>query len=183
MMALRDTPPARLPAGRELSADLGLWAVAQVRSRQEKALARDLVVLGIGYYLPLVEKRIRRRDTGKVRKSLVPLFAGYVAVALERGLWDTLYRTGRVATVVPVADQLGFVRDLAQVERTLESGMKVAAAPAFRPGQLVRVKRGPLEGLEGEVSRVKGRAIFAIWVRMFQAAVQVELDELDLEPM
>jgi transcription antitermination factor NusG len=183
MMSLKDHPAARYPLQRALEDDLGCWAVAHVKSRHEKALARDLARAEIPYYLPMVEKRTRRRDDGKVRKSVIPLFPGYLALGLPREHWDRAYRTHRVVNLMPVEDQRGFVQELAQIQRTIDSRVKLSLAPAFSAGQLVRVKRGPLMGLEGEVASVKGQTIFVIWVQVFQRAVQVEMDELDLEPM
>jgi transcription antitermination factor NusG len=183
MLSVVDNPVARYPEGRPLEDSLGVWAVAQVKSRQEKALAWDLASAGIPYYMPMGEKRTRRRDNGKVRKSVIPLFTGYLALGLAREDWERVFRTARVATVIPVDDQRGFVRELNQIERSLASRFRVSLAPAFAVGQLVRVKHGPLMGLEGEVARVKGQAIFVVWVRMFSQAVRIEVDELDLEPM
>ena len=183
MLRLIDNPIARYPEGSSLEEGLGIWAVAHVKPRQEKALARDLASAAIPYYLPMVEKRTRRRDNGKVRKSVMPLFPSYLAVALERERWDRAYRTDRVAGILPVEDQRGFVRELAQVQRTIDSSVRVSLAPTFTAGQLVRVKRGPLMGLLSEVAQAKGQTIFVIWVRMFQQAIRVELDELDLEPV
>jgi transcription antitermination factor NusG len=181
MIRVHDNPSPRYPEFRSLAEDLGKWAVARVKSRQEKAFAHALADAAIPYYLPLVEKRVRRRDNGKVRKSLMPLFPGYVALALERDDWSRAYLTHRVADLCPVDDQHLFVRELTQIQRTIDSGVQVVLAPVFTPGQPVRVKSGPLMGLEGEVASAKGQTMFVIWVRMFQQAVRIELDEMDLE--
>jgi transcriptional antiterminator RfaH len=181
MLRLKDNPIARYPEFRSLEDDLGLWTVAHVKSRQEKAFASDLARAGIPYFMPMVEKRNRRRDNGKVRKSLMPLFPGYVALALEREEWSRVYSKHRVANLIAVDDQNLFVRELAQIRRATESDLRVTLAPSFGVGQAVRVKSGPMMGLEGEVARAKGQTIFIIWVRMFGQAVRIELDELDLE--
>src|SRR5450756_1410944 len=47
------------------------WWVAHVKSRQEKALARHLQPLGIPYYLPQREQKIRR--AGRKFVSSLPL--------------------------------------------------------------------------------------------------------------
>lgn len=181
MLRMSDNPEARYPADRALEEDLGRWSVAHVKSRQDKAFAHDLARAEISYYLPLIEKRIRRRDNGKIRKSLMPLFAGYVAVALPRAEWERAYATRRVAQMIPVEEQEQFVQELEQVRRALESDMRVGLAPAFEPGQPVRVISGPLMGLEGEVVHAKGETHFIIRVQMFQQAVRVEVDEACLE--
>jgi len=183
MLRLSDNPAARYPEARPLEADLGLWAVAHLKSRQEKAFAADLARWGISYYLPLAEKRTRRRDNGKIRKTIKPLFLGYLAFALEQPGWERLYSTRRVANLLPVADQKQFLTELLQVQTALESDVRVELAPTFQPGQPVRVRSGPMMGLEGEVLRYRGETIFIVRVCMFQQAVKVELDEMYLESM
>lgn len=89
-MRMDENPLPRYPEGRDLQADTGMWVVAHLKSRQEKAFAQDLMREGIPYYLPLVEKRTRRRDNGKWRKSILPLFPGYVAVAAPEEVWGEL---------------------------------------------------------------------------------------------
>lgn len=177
-----DNPVARFPEGRALAEDLGLWTVAHVKSRQEKAFAHDLARWGVPYYLPLVEKRTRRRDNNKPRKSIMPLFTGYLAFALEREQREKIYRTHRVANILEVSEQQQFVDELEQVRQVLESGAEVNLVPTFRPGEPVRVRSGPLMGLEGEVLRQKGQTQFIIRVQMFNQAVSVELDEMYMEP-
>src|SRR2546428_14121161 len=52
------------------------WWVAHLRSRQEKLLARYLREHQVPFYLPQMEKRVRR--SGRTFVSYLPLFAGYV---------------------------------------------------------------------------------------------------------
>jgi len=183
MLKIADNPIARYPEFRSLEDDLGRWSVAHVKSRQDKSFAHDLAQAQIPYYLPLAEKRTRRRDNGKIRKSLMPLFPGYVAVALPWEEWDRAYETRRVANLIPVEDQEQFVQEIKRIERTLTSDVPVTLAPTYALGQPVRVKDGPMMGLEGEVVQHKGETMFIIRVHMFQQAVKVELDEVYLEAM
>jgi transcription antitermination factor NusG len=183
MLKLNDNPVCRYPEGRSLDDDLGRWTVAYVKSRQEKALASDLARRGVPYFLPMTEKRVRRRDNGKIRKSVIPLFPGYVSIALPGSEWNLAYGTHRVVRLIPVEEQAAFVRELRQVERLLEARAMIEPAPAFSPGQPVRVHSGPMMGLEGEVVRQQGETLFIIRVHLFQQAVKVELDEAYLEPL
>ena len=60
-MPLLQRGPEVSPSGLfELSEAELPWWVAHTRSRQEKALARYLLPLGIPFYVPQQEKRIRR---------------------------------------------------------------------------------------------------------------------------
>lgn len=181
MLRLSDNPPARFPLDRPLAEDMGLWAVAHVRSRQEKALAHDLVRWQVPYYLPMLETKKRRKDNGKIRKSVVPLFAGYLAFALPEDQWRGLYATRRLVNLLPIEDQGQFVHEIAQVQYALEHGATASIMPTFEVGQPVRVIAGPMMGLEGEVLQHRGRSIFIIRVQMFRQAIRIELDESYLE--
>lgn len=181
MLRVDENPLARYPEGRPLEADTGNWVVAHLKSRQEKAFAHDLVREGIPYYLPMVEKRTRRRDNGKLRKSILPLFPGYVAVAAPEGLWEELYKRHRLSSLIPVTLQEEFTQELLKIHRVLASTEKVETAPLFSEGQRVRVKAGPLMGLEGEVVSYQGETMFLLRVSMFQQAVRVEIEDAYLE--
>lgn len=181
MIRLDENPAARYPEDRALEDDIGDWVVAHLKSRQEKKFASDLMRAGIPYYLPLVEKRTRRRDNGKLRKSILPLFPGYVAVAAPEDRWSELFEYHRVANLIPVLDQDAFTRELSQVHTVLTSQQKVEVLPLFAEGQPVRVKAGPMMGVQGEVAEYRGNAIFLIRVRMFQLSVRVEIEDSYLE--
>ncbi|MCB2141394.1 transcription termination/antitermination NusG family protein [bacterium] len=131
MLRLTDNPISRYPKDRPLDEDLGRWAVAHIKSRQEKAFAADLFNADVPYYLPLIENRTRRRDNGKIRKSLLPLFPGYVAMALDQDTKSRIYATNRVVSIVQVADQRQFVDELLQVQRAIDGNMKVTLQPSF----------------------------------------------------
>lgn len=181
MNRLSNNPPARYPFDRPIEAEEGNWVVAHLKSRQEKAFAGDLFQAGISYYMPLLEKRSRRRDNGKIRKSIVPLFPGYVAVAIPEKGWNILYDRQRVANLIPVIDQHEFTQELCQVYRVLESSQKVDLAPIFSDGQPVRVKEGPMMGLEGVVKEYRGESMFLIRVSMFHQSVRLEIEDSYLE--
>ncbi|RJP24085.1 MAG: hypothetical protein C4527_19375 [Candidatus Omnitrophota bacterium] len=171
----------RLPHDRSLSEDLGFWRIAHVKPRNEKALAQDCSRLEIGFFLPLYEKRIRRRDNNKPRKSLLPLFPGYVPfVDRENGKFQ-LYETNRVVNVLDVLDQERFVEDLTQVWQAITSGAPLGVGKTFTVGQKVMVKEGPLQGLVGVIMQTTNRQRLFLNVEEFHMAVSVELDREDVE--
>ena len=79
MRNVTDNPPARFPDRPIGEAELP-WFVAHVKPRQEKAAADDCLRLGVEYYLPMFTRVTRRRDNNKPRKSVLPLFPGYISV-------------------------------------------------------------------------------------------------------
>lgn len=181
MIRLTDNPITRYPRDQPLDADVGRWTVAHVKSRRDKAFAAELFKAAIPYYLPLIEKRTRRRDNGKIRKSLLPLFPGYVAMALDTDRQSQILATNHIVRIIPVANQRQFVDELLQVQRAIDGKMTVMSQATFTAGQPVRIKNGPMAGLTGEVIHVGDEMIFVIRVTMFNRAVGVELDKADLE--
>lgn len=171
----------RWPGGLSLEDDLGYWCVAHVRPRNEKALARDCERTGVGYFLPLYEKRVRRRDNNKHRKSILPLFFGYLPFVDRNGAKRRIYEAKRVVRVLEVADQQGFVRDLTQVWQAITSGARLGVVETFAVGEKVRVHEGPLQGLVGVVQEVRSHLRLLLNVGAFQMAVSVELDCADVE--
>jgi len=175
-------PPSRFPENALLGHNLGRWMVARVKSRNEKALARDLMEQGIGYYLPMYEKRVRRKDNNKIRKTVCPLFPGYVSVAGGNEERHKILSTGRVAGILDVDDQERFVKELVQVQTVLDSGIEIEVYKNLVPGNRVVVKTGPFANFEGTILESQGESRLIISVNMFRRAVAVTVDPVDLEP-
>jgi len=171
----------RWPPGRDLQADLGFWKVARIRSRNEKALARDCEAMGIPFYLPLYVKRARRRDNNKPRQSLLPLFPGYFPFVAREDHQRRLLETGRVAQIMEIPDQRRFVDDLLQIWKTLESGTAILGVESITPGQTVRIQEGPLAGMTGIVKEVRDQRSLLLAVEAFQMAVCVQIGRLAVE--
>src|SRR5215831_2105088 len=131
------------------------WWVAHVRSRQEKALARYLLLSEVPYYLPQRERRFRRG--GRTFVSYLPLFPGYVffrgLVAQRRAA----LRSDLIVKVLDVVDQELLGRELAQVRRLQESGADLVPFVQLLPGDPVRITEGPFKGYTGVILRLRGK--------------------------
>lgn len=167
---LFELPPERFP-----------WWVVHVRSRQEKALARECRLRGIPFYLPLREHR-NVRDRRK-RVSFLPLFPGYVFArgSLEEERVELL-KTNLCVNVLAVLAQEELGYDLAQVRRLQETGRPLVSHPELKRGSVVRIAEGPFEGMTGRVTGTKGKGRFVVSVRFIHRAVSVELDRDALAP-
>src|SRR2546423_1064646 len=100
------------------------WAVAHVRSRHEKLLARHLLRHGVGYYLPEMEKSSVRG--GRHFVSRLPLFAGYVFFRGGDAERRVVLRSNVTANVVEVEDQAQLESELRQIPRLQMAGASVA---------------------------------------------------------
>jgi len=155
--------------------------VAHTRSRQEKALCRDLVQGGIVHYLPSF--RAMRTHGNRRRVVDAPLFPGYVFVRGGDDLRASLGRTDRVANLIEVVDQEGLVHELSQIERAIGAGVSFNPYPFLHAGTLVRVCRGPLRGIEGLVDRIESATRLVLVVQILGRATSVEVCPADLEPI
>jgi transcription antitermination factor NusG len=157
------------------------WWVLYTRSRREKAVARHLLGYEIPFYLPLVEKNAVRR--GQRVRTLVPLFAGYVFLygcEEERVLSLT---TNHISRVLDVPDPDGLRGDLRQLRQLLAANVPLTVESRLAPGARVRVRYGPMEGIEGTVLSRRGRTRLLVAVDFLQQGASVEINDFMLEPI
>ena len=159
----------------------GRWWVAHTRPRNEKALALDLRARGIFHYLPLCIHKTRSKNTGRLSRALVPVFPGYLFLNGSDAQRQQALITNRIAQTLPVVNQAELVGELRQIQRLLVANTDFALEPAIEVGQWARVIAGPLEGLEGVVSKRLTRLRLALNVRMLAQSVVVEVSRDLLE--
>lgn len=161
------------------SAGESLWHVLHTRSRQEKSLARTLHAAGIEYYLPVVN-RVRFYGHRK-RTVTVPLFSNYLFVngPLEVAYFAT--STQRVANVIPVLDQKGFVSDLEQIRRALSGGADLSPYRYLEIGLRVRVTSGPFRDIEGLIENHHQPDRLILQIDTLGRAASLEIDASLLE--
>jgi transcription antitermination factor NusG len=85
-------------------------------------------------------------------------------------------------TLLDVVDEAKMLKQLRQVRRVLTEGATVDVCPYLKKGEMVRVVTGPFKGMEGLVSKIKGKTRVIINVDMIQQAVAVEVDADSLAP-
>jgi len=173
---LRAEPDAAIPDNLP-----GLWWVAHTRPRNEKALALDLRARGIFHYLPLCVRATRSKNSGRLSRSLVPVFPGYVFLNGSDLQRQQALTTNRIANTLPVVNQAELVGELRQIQRLLLAKTGFALEPAIEIGAWARVIAGPLEGLEGVVTKRLSRLRLALNVRMLSQSVVVEVSRDLLE--
>ncbi len=174
MLKESDNPPISWPQERSIREFEGTWWVAHTKSRNEKALAHDLIVRQISYFLPMTWKTTRRRN--RKYRTLLPLFSGYLFFCGSEVDRLELLRTHRVATVIDVTDQELLLNELLQIEQAIEVGAPLEPHQYIKKGQKCRVTVGPLEGLEGVVVRTRGTMRLVLQVDMLGQAASVETD-------
>ena len=174
MLKVSENPPVIWPEVESIRDFAGRWWVAHTRSRNEKALAHDLVRKNVSYFLPMSWKVRRRR--GRTIRSFLPLFSGYLFFCGEENERIELLRTDRVANLIDVKDQEKLVGELLQIEQALRAGAPLRPHKYIKTGQQCRVIAGPLFGLQGVAAKTKGATRLVLQVDMLGQAASVEID-------
>jgi transcription antitermination factor NusG len=174
LLKVSENPPLAWPENQLLSDFVGQWWVAHTKSRNEKALAHDLIGRSISYFLPMTWKV--RHTRGRKIKSLLPLFAGYLFFCGNEQQRVEVLKTNRVASLINVKDQQQLVTELSAIERALQTGAALQKHKYIKAGQRCRVTAGPLRDIEGVVRQSRTGARLILNVDMLGQAASVEVD-------
>jgi transcription antitermination factor NusG len=159
------------------------WYAAYTSANHEKRVALQLGQRSLEHFLPLYDSVRRWKD--RRMKLQLPFFPGYVFVRLA--LCDRL----QVLQVPGVAKLVGFNglpsalpdSEIEAIQICLARKACLEPHPYVQVGRRVRVKTGPLEGLEGIVVRKKNRVRFVISLDLIQRSAAVEVEASDLQPI
>lgn len=157
------------------------WIVFHTKPRQEKAFARDLVNFKIPFFLPLTPKTNLIR--GRKVHSYVPIFGGYVFLYVDESQRTKSLSTNRVASTLPVEDQVRLVSDLRNIQQLIATDAPLTVESRLVAGQKVRIKSGPMAGLEGVVEKRRAKSVLYVAVTMLQQCARMEIDDYLLEPI
>jgi transcription antitermination factor NusG len=157
------------------------WYALYTAPRHEKQVAAQIDRQGIVSFLPLY-RSVRRWKDRRKELALV-LFPGYVFVrmALQHRL-RVLQLPGAVRLVtfsgqpVPLPDG-----DIENLQHHLSCSGNIEPHPYLSVGRRVRVRSGPMKGLEGIILRTKDRCRIVLSIHLIMRSVAVEVDESDVE--
>ncbi|PYU01242.1 MAG: antitermination protein NusG [Acidobacteria bacterium] len=159
------------------------WYAIYTRHQHEKTVAGILTSKGFETLLPLYSAAHRWKDRTKLLS--LPLFPCYVFLkgGLERRL-DILTTPG-IRALVSTAGQPAAIphSEIEGVRRAVESGACVEPHPLLKCGEWVRVKYGPLQGIEGILVRKKNLYRLVLSVEILGKAASVEIDAFVIERM
>jgi transcription termination/antitermination protein NusG len=184
MKRVDENPPARHP-DRPITEAATPWWVAKVKPRQEKAMAFDFINLDIEYYLPLFTKVTRRKDNNKPRKSVLPLFPGYISFCAEKARLREALATGRLVNIIEIRHQKRFVGELSQIFFALGHGIVLEPfVEAYPEGTRVLVVSGPLRGIRGVIAKIHNNNKLVLSVEgLGRAALSVDQSQVRPDPV
>lgn len=161
------------------------WFAVHTRSRHEFQVFGRLRQKGIESFLPTVERLRRWKD----RKKLVtfPLFPGYLFVHIPRrpqDILNVLKVNGVVRFLCSVPGEPDPVPDdqIHSLKRLVESKEALDPYPYLTEGQKVRIRRGPLAGVEGILMEKKpGKHMLVLSVDVLRQGVALTINASDVE--
>ncbi|MCX6925170.1 MAG: hypothetical protein NT154_18450 [Verrucomicrobia bacterium] len=156
------------------------WFVAHTRPRREKKLKQYCEREAIPVTLPCYQKVHRYR--GKTVSFEKPLFPGYVFLQLAGDQRQSIRQSDHVANLLVVHDQELFAQQLSDILKALDTELEIQLAPEIGTGARVKVKGGPLRGIEGWVEARYGMSTVLLRLDFIgqAAAVKLPADELEL---
>jgi transcription antitermination factor NusG len=157
------------------------WYALFTRHQHEKSVAFALSNKSHEVYLPLY--RAHRRWQDRDKQIWLPLFPCYVFIreGMDRQL--QIVTTPGLISIVGWGGRPAIVpqTQLDAVRRIIESCVVVETHPYLQCGDRVRVKSGPLMGLEGILTRTKGVARLVVTMELLGRSAAVEIDGLNVE--
>lgn len=152
------------------------WYALYTRHHHEKAIARTLATKGFQAFLPLYFAARQWKDRTKV--VMLPLFSCYVFIqgGLERQL-DILTTSGIHGFVTFAGSPARIPQsEIDGIRRLIDRSIKIEPHPFIKRGDWVRVKAGPLEGIEGILLRKKNFTRLVLTVELLGKSASVEVD-------
>jgi transcription antitermination factor NusG len=185
------TTPIDIPNSSDSSNGLSLcerfdrveWYAVYTNARHEKKVSAYLDSRSVECYLPSYKSVRRWQDRQK--EVEMPLFPGYVFVKIAyRSRLQVLTAPGVVQFVTFDGKPAPIIE--AEIENLRQAHSQAARFephPYLRVGRRVRVRNGPLAGLEGILVRRKDGFRLVLSIELIMRSVAAEVDEADVEPV
>jgi len=157
------------------------WYALYTFPRHERRVAEQVEQRSFTSFLPVYRSVRRWKDR---RKELeLALFPSYVFVRMELADRLRVLQLPGVVRLVSYNGQPAAIpeKEIEVLRSRLSGAHKVEPHPYLNRGRRVRVRSGPLQGLEGIIVRRKDRCRIVFSVELLQRSVAMELDESDLE--
>jgi transcription antitermination factor NusG len=159
------------------------WYALRVRPRFEKQIASILLSKGYEGFLPLYIQRNRWSD--RIREVQLPLFSGYLFCRFDINKRLPILITPGVIQVVGIGKTPHPIEDseIEAIQSIVISGLQLEPRSYMNIGRRVRIEIGPLAGVEGIVTTLKGKCRLVVSINLLQRSVAVEIDESWVLPL
>jgi len=157
------------------------WYAIYTRHQHEKTVAQILTSKGFEAFLPLYSATHNWKD--RTKAVSLPLFPCYVFLkgGIERRF--QIITTPGIYGLVSSGGQPAAIPDfeVEAIRRAVESGARIETHPYLKCGNWVRVKCGPLAGIEGILVRKKNISRLVLSVEILGTAAAMEVAAFQVE--
>ena len=157
------------------------WYAIYTRHQHEKTVAQILTSKGFEAFLPLYSATHNWKD--RTKAVSLPLFPCYVFLkgGIERRF--QIITTPGIYGLVSSGGQPAAIPDfeVEAIRRAIESGARIETHPYLKCGNWVRVKCGPLAGIEGILVRKKNISRLVLSVEILGTAAAMEVAAFQVE--
>ena len=159
------------------------WYALCTHPRHEKSVHCYLESQQVTSFLPLYSRIQHWRNRMRATVEL-PLFPGYLFVQVPKSERQRILKTPGISRFVSFAGKPAVIPEI-EIERLRcgLAGLDPEPCPYLRVGDQVRVKSGPLAGLQGMIITGKNHTRFVLAMDLLMRAISVEMDAVNLEPV
>ena len=157
------------------------WYAAYTCSRHEKQVSRQLHERRIDCFLPTYQSVRRWKDRRK--EVEFPLFPGYIFVHIMEAERVRVLQVSGVVQLVTFNGRPAPLEDseIESLRCGIANGIWPEPHPYLKAGRRVRVKYGPLAGVEGFLVRRKDKYRVVISIDLIMRSIAAEVQVADLE--
>jgi len=161
---------------KQSQAELNDWYAVYTRHQHEKTVAQSFSRNGCEVFLPLYG--VVRQWKDRTKQLSLPLFPCYVFFrgGLERRV--SILSTPGIHSIVMIAGQPAPIAatEIEAIRMAVNSSLRVEPHPFLRCGDRVRLRSGPLAGVEGILLRKKNICRLILSTALLERSVAVEVD-------
>jgi transcription antitermination factor NusG len=152
------------------------WFAIQTLSRHEKVVRNQLEMRNIETFLPTMRRLSQWTDRKK--EIEVPLFAGYCFAKFSLANRLPVLQAQGVVCVIGFGGQPEAIPDeeIESLRKLISGPSDYVCCPYLGEGQLVKVIRGPLQGVKGRLVREAKPCRLVLSISLTQHAVTIEID-------
>lgn len=155
------------------------WYFLKTRSRAEKKLQQWMTGRRIWNYLPhYVNERIVQRR--RVRTE-IPIIPGYLIACMNDTERMLAHKSNMIVLAIPIEHPRKVVHQLRQIVHAARRSLELNPVAAdARTGEVVKIKSGPMAGLEGRLVRQDDKCALIVQLDALGAAFEVPISVEDL---
>lgn len=146
-------------------------------------MSKYLNATGLEEFLPIYQ--VRRRWSDRIKIVDVPLFEGYVFCRFDDSQMIPVLSAPGVVHVVSFDGAPAAIpeTEIEAVRRLVNSKLPASPCPYLKEGSPVRIRSGPMKGVEGRLVEIKNQYRLRLSVHMLQRSVEVEIDPESVEAL